>query len=413
MRHDTDCRLCESKDLAQFLDLGYLPIADSFTDFDSSKDPDSRFPLAVNICKACGWHQLTHVIEPEILYQQDYPYDSRVTKTGKLHWDSFAESVVSKYGVKQGDLIVDIGSNTGALLDSFKNFSENVRGIDPSETAAKIAIENKIPTTVSFFNRNSVLEIIESSGQASVVTATNSFAHVDDVSTWVENINLLLASDGVLIIESPHVLQLIRNNQFDTIYHEHLSYISITPLINFFKQRNLYIIRVEKTQIHGGSIRIHVSKNPLLVDKTLSEILEEEYGSGIFEFENLLYFASKVTSLRMKLRKILNEIANKGQSIGIVSAPAKGMTLINYINLSDFKVLGISDRSNLKIGKYAPGTGLRVMTDAALLALEPDYVLVLAWNFAEEIIENIQAISYKNLKFIIPIPDPVIYSKND
>jgi hypothetical protein len=409
MRHDTDCRICESSDLVQFLDLGNSPIADSFTDFDFSKDPNSRFPLAVNVCKACGWHQLTHVIEPEILYQQDYPYDSRVTKTGKLHWDSFAESVARNYRINQGDLVVDIGSNTGALLDSFKNFSENVQGVDPSETAAKIAIQNAIPTVVSFFNRDSVLKIIESSGQARVVTATNSFAHVDDVLTWVDNIDLLLSPHGVLLIESPHVLELIKNNQFDTIYHEHLSYVSLTPLVDFFEKRNLHVIRVEKTQIHGGSIRIHISKNSSLRDGSVSEIIEEESKAGIFELENLLSFSNRVTNLRHKLQKMLSDISLGENSIGIISAPAKGMTMLNFLDLSELNIVGISDRSHLKIGKFAPGTGLRVLTDAQLLALEPNYLLVLAWNFAEEIIENIQAMSNKKLKFIIPIPDPVIH----
>ena len=409
MRHDTDCRICESSDLVQFLDLGHSPIADSFTDFDFSKDPHSRFPLAVNVCKACGWHQLTHVIEPEILYQRDYPYDSRVTKTGKLHWDSFAESVARNYRINQGDLVVDIGSNTGALLDSFKNFSENVQGVDPSETAAKIAIQNAIPTVVSFFNRDSVLKIIESSGQARVVTATNSFAHVDDVSTWIDNIDLLLSPDGVLLIESPHVLELIKNNQFDTIYHEHLSYISLTPLVNFFEKRNLHVIRVEKTQIHGGSIRIHISKSSSLRDGSVSKIIEEELEAGIFELENLSLFSNRVTNLRNKLQKMLSDISIGENSIGIISAPAKGMTMLNFLDLSELNIVGISDRSHLKIGKFAPGTGLRVLTDAQLLALEPNYLLVLAWNFAEEIIENIQSMSNKKLKFIIPIPDPVIH----
>jgi SAM-dependent methyltransferase len=409
MRNDVDCRICESRDLLLFLDLGNLPIADAFTDIDHSTDPYSRFPLAVNLCKQCGWHQLSHVIEPEILYQQDYPYDSRVTKTGKRHWDSFAYSVASHYGIKQGDVIVDIGSNTGALLDSFKFFSESVQGVDPSETASEIARKNNIPTVVSFFNKDAVHEIIATIGNASVVTATNSFAHVDDVSAWVENVKLLLSPQGVLIIESPHVLQLIKNNQFDTIYHEHLSYVSVKPLVEFFKKRGLHIIRVEKTVIHGGSIRIHVCKNESLVDSSVSEIIKEESQARISEIDNLLLFANRITDLREKLQNILFDITSRNETIGIVSAPAKGMTLINSLNLSNLNIVGISDRSHLKIGKFAPGIGLKVLNDSELLSLEPNYLLILAWNFAEEIIGNIQTMSNKKNKYIVPIPDPVIY----
>ncbi|CAB4820988.1 MAG: methyltransferase domain-containing protein [Actinobacteria bacterium] len=410
---DTDCRLCGSKELILYLDLGELPIADAFTKVPTRGNRDYYFPLKVNICSACGWSQLSHVVDSEILYQRDYPYDSRVTDTGEKHWSAFAEKTIDKYSLNNHDLVLDIGSNTGALLQQFRSRGIKTVGVDPSKTASDIANQTGISTINDFFNESSSMEILNKYGAPKVITSTNSFAHVDDLVSWMKNVSRILDTNGVLIIESPHILELLRFTQFDTVYHEHLSYISIAPLIPFFKTFGFRIIDVEKQSIHGGSIRIHVSKNSgFETMDSVPEIVREEENFGLRELSRLNDFALAVTLVKTELSQMLLEIRNRGESVAIASAPAKGMTLINYIEIDDNQIASLSDKSDLKIGRYAPGTAMLVETDSQLLALKPDYILILAWNFAPEIMKNLLQGALKRPQFIIPIPRPVIMSPN-
>ena len=404
---DKNCRLCNSTELNEYLDLGLTPPADRFTTLPNKHELEYYFPLKVNMCTSCGWHQLSHVVDPKVLYQEDYPYDSTVTETGKEHWRKFANDIATSYNLSSNCLILDIGSNTGALLQSFFDIGFRVIGIDPSMTAAAIAENKGISTIPDFFNDKSSDILHNSFGKASVITATNSFAHVDDLQNWIENVDKILEKNGILIVEAPHLLSLINNLEFDTIYHEHLSYVSVNPLIQFFKKYGFEINKVEKQLIHGGSLRLHISRiGTFEIEESVLDIIEEEKKSGIYEMKTLEIFAESVVKIKQALQEILQNIYDNKQTLAIASAPAKGMTLLHYIKVKENQVLAISDKSHLKIGKYIPGFDLKVVTDEELLSLEPDFILILAWNFAPEIIRNLKS-EFKN-KFIIPIPNPVI-----
>jgi SAM-dependent methyltransferase len=404
---DKDCRLCNSKELEEYLDLGLTPPADRFTALSNKDELEYYFPLKVNICKNCGWHQLSHVVDPKILYQEDYPYDSTVTETGRLHWRNFSTEIAERYNLESDSLVLDIGSNTGALLQSFVEIGIKVIGIDPSKTATMIAERKGIHTITDFFNKESSDTLIKEYGKPNVITATNSFAHVDDLQSWIENVDRVLEINGVIIIEAPHLLSLINNLEFDTIYHEHLSYVSVSPLINFFSRYGFEINKVEKQLIHGGSLRMHVSRTGTFqVEQNTIEIIEEEKRSGIYDLKNLSIFADSVVSIKLKLQKILQNIYDSNQTVAIASAPAKGMTLLHYVGIKEKEILAVSDKSHLKIGKFLPGLDLKVVTDKEMLKLKPDFILILAWNFAPEIIKNLKS-EYNN-KFIIPIPNPMI-----
>ena len=242
------------------LDLGLTNLADEFTSYDNTGDHDVKFPLAVNSCSACGWMQTSIVVDPTRLYQMDYPYDSSITHTGQLHWVELA-SASRRFFSKQNDLrSLDIGANVGSLVKEFENLGFEAFGVDPSDTATRIANSRELQVENAFFNLSFATEQAKSGKLFDIITATNVFAHIDDLDDWLNGILLVLKNKGILIIEVPHVLNLILQNQFDTIYHEHLSYVSIKPLLKYLENFGLGIFHVEERTIHGGTIRIYVSR---------------------------------------------------------------------------------------------------------------------------------------------------------
>ena len=398
------CRVCGSSDLHKFLDLGLTHLADRFLIDKQEMLNDLKFPLAVNVCGSCGWHQLTVVVDESLMYVENYPYDSRTTETGQKHWAELTIKAISLFERNKNEIkVLDIGSNTGALLSEFKIRGCKVLGIDPSIDACRIAQTFGIDSVVDFFDKTAVNKLIDESFYPDIITSTNSFAHTDDLSSWLSLVERILSPNGVLIIEAPHVLNLFTLNQFDTIYHEHLSYVSLTPLIKLFQSHNLTIFNVEEVDIHGGSIRIFAGKNQNVVNESVAKLASRESELRISNLTFLLDFAKSVEKNRDVLRDFLTNLVKSGKTIGILSAPAKGMTYFSYCGLSQYKILGISDKNPLKINKFAPGTGLRVITDAELIAIAPDYLLILAWNFKNEIISNMVKLGYRN-KFIVGVP---------
>ena len=399
------CRVCNSANLRSVLDLGQTHLADGFLEIESKTGTGELFPLILNVCMNCGWHQLSITVNSELLYVNDYPYDSRTTDTGKKHWEDFAKSVVSEFfSNKKNVKVLDIGSNTGALLSEFKEIGCETLGIDPSNDAAEVAYSFGIENLVTFFDESALKQLKMRNFSPDVITSTNSFAHTNDLRNWLKLAEEILTQTGVLVIEAPHALELFQNSEYDTIYHEHLSYLSIAPLVSLFEEMNLPIFHVEKNTIHGGSVRIYASKQNKVVSDSVSSIVDIELASKIFDIDFLDDFAIKVASKRAEIKMLMSELQKKKKRIGVVSAPAKGMTFLSYNDLTDFELIGISDKNPMKIGKYAPGCGLRVVSDEDLLKLEPDYLLILAWNFKDEIMKNLRNMGYRN-NFIVGIPD--------
>jgi hypothetical protein len=373
-------------------------------------DPVTFYPLTVHICEDCGFCQLGYVVPPEILYQDNYPYESSTTETGKRHYHDFAESVVNDYRFGKGDLAVDIGSNVGVLLQGFKLHGLDIRGVDPAPNICEIAERRGIPTINDFFGKAAAEAILAEHGPASVITGTNVFAHVDKLKAFMDSIKMLLhPAKGIFVIEAPHLLHLITSLEYDTIYHEHLSYISIEPLVPFFSRSGMEVIKVEQKDIHGGSVRIFVSaKGNYAVDKSVSEVVAMERAEKLRDLATLTAFARKVERNKAELNLLLYKLKSEGKRIVGVSAPAKGMTLLNYCHI-DRQILDyVTEKSTLKIGLYTPGSHIPVYPDSRLLEDRPDYALLLAWNFAEEIMRNNQKYRDQGGKFIIPIPVPTI-----
>jgi hypothetical protein len=405
-----NCRVCKSKSLSKFLDLGFHPPSDQFRKKDQLNDPVIYYPLDVYICEDCGFVQLGYVVSPEILYQDNYPYESSTTLTGKKHYHDFAEFVVKDFNFGKDDLAVDIGSNVGVLLEGFRLMGLQIQGIDPAPNICAIAEQKGIPTINDFFGASAVEKIINTKGKASVITATNVFAHVDDLHSFMDAIQLLIDNDkGIFIIEAPHFMHLVKSLEYDTIYHEHLSYISIEPLVPFFEKFGMEIIKVEQKDIHGGSIRIFVSnKSNYPVHNSVSDIIKLEQEEQLRDKDRLLIFANKVKENKAQLNQLIHHLKSEGKKIVAVSAPAKGMTLLNYCKFDKEVLDYVTEKSELKIGLYTPGDYIPVLPDSYLLEDMPDYALLLAWNFSKEIMGNNSEYRRRGGKFIIPIPVPTI-----
>lgn len=405
-----DCRVCKSKNLFKFLDLGFHPPSDQFKMTEQLNDPVIYYPLDVYICESCGFIQLGFVVAPEILYQDNYPYESSTTQTGKKHYHEFSESIVKDFRFSKNDLVVDIGSNVGVLLEGFQSMGLRIQGIDPAANICEIANKKGIPTINDFFGENAVRKVLADKGKASIITATNVFAHVDDLYAFMDAVQHLVdEKKGIFIIEAPHFLHLVKSLEYDTIYHEHLSYISVGPLVSFFEKFGMEIIKVEQKDIHGGSIRIFVSnKGNYPVHHSVVDIIQLEKDEQLRDKDRLLLFAVKVQENKARLCQLIHQLKSEGKKIVAISAPAKGMTLLNYCKL-DAQILDYAtEKSALKIGLHTPGAHIPVFPDSHLLEDMPDYALLLAWNFSKEIISNNKEYRNRGGKFIIPIPVPEI-----
>jgi len=403
------CRMCKSENIESFLDLGTTPLADGFLTEIQLQKPEPKYPLNVCMCNNCGLAQLSYVVPPELMYDSNYPYESSTTKTGSEHFFKMAQQITQRFNLKEHSLVVDIGSNVGVLLQGFKNQNMRVVGIEPSSNIAKIAISEGIDTIPSFFNDEAVINIIKNFQHASVVTATNVFAHIGDLDLFIENVKKLLNQEGIFIFEAPYFVNLLENMEYDTIYHEHLAYLSIKPLVNFFKIHEMELFDVQQTSIHGGSIRCFIGRSgQYKVTTAVNDLLELENEKQIYNMSRLKEFSERVKNHRIQLVKLLNKLKNDGKKIVCISAPAKGMTLLNYCEIDNSICDYVTEKANLKIGKFTPGTHIPIKEDAFLLRDMPDYALLLAWNFAEEIIQNNEEYRKKGGKFIIPIPNPII-----
>lgn len=400
--------MCEGNNLELFLNLGNIPLVDRFFSEDEL-DCERLYPLTVYLCIDCGLVQLGFVVPATDLFNQNYAYESSTTKNRRKNHDELAQHVCQNFKLRKNSLVVDIGSNVGVLLKSFQNRGMSVVGVDASANIVEKANQLGIETILGFFDEQIASDIVLKYGKASIVTATNLFAHIQNYHEFIVALKKLLYDDGIFVFQVPHFLKLVKHIEYDTIYHEHISYFGLKPLIKFFDMFQMEIFDVLETDIDGGSIRCFVSKKDTFpVSSNIKKILDIENNEQIYDLERLKKFENDVVKQKSDLIDMLTKLKNSGKRIVGVGAPAKGMTLLNYCNIGNEYLEYITEKSLLKIGKYCPGVHIPVVSDDKLLSDKPDYALILAWNFAEEIIKNLD--EYKKLggKFLIPIPSPKI-----
>lgn len=400
------CQICDCPDLEPVIFLGYLPPVNKMHQIGERPCEESSYPAQVLYCPRCHLVQLGLVVDAKILFPKEYPYTSSTTKILRDNFAQLYQECIKLIDLDRQDLIVDIGSNDGNLLSNFQG-RYRVLGVTPEEIG-RIAIERGIPTILDYFNNDTALKIRREFGQARVVTATNVFAHIDNVNEVLGYILEILSEDGIFISESHYLLPLIKTLQYDTIYHEHLRYYSLTSLKYLLEMHGLEVFYARRIPTHGGSIRVYASrKGRYPKNDNVDKLLEAEAGV-VLDKNNLLEFAQKVTLSKLELLSLLCGIKKKGCRIYGISAPSRASTLINYTGLNE----GIIDcvleiKGSYKIGKYMPGTLIPVLEEDKLFQDQPEYALLFSWHIADELIPKLKTKGF-NGKFIIPLPIPKI-----
>ncbi len=405
---NTRCRICKSPELQQFLSLGKMPPANSFLTLDQLTEPEMTFPLDVCLCNNCALVQLQDVVDPEMMFK-NYLYASSTSGSFRAHFQSFAEHVYHRFHLDSQSLVIDVGSNDGILLKPFKELGARVLGVDPAENLAKQAMEAGIDTLPIFFGIKAAHIIAETRGKAHIVTANNVFAHVDDLDSFVRAVRAVLREDGVFIFEVPYLADLLAKNLFDTIYHEHLSYFSLRPLLYQFQKQEMQILDVQKVDSHGGSLRVFVrNQTSGEIAESVQKFLSLEEELRIYSLETWQSFSDRVQQNREKFRNLMRELKSAGKRIAGYGAPAKGNTLLNYFGITNKELEYIADDSPLKQNLFTPGSHIPVSSPDRLSVDRPDYVLILAWNFADSIMGRLSSFRNSGGKFILPVPSPEV-----
>ena len=402
----THCQICDKTPLDSILFLGYLPPVNDFHPIGERPEEEPSYPAEVLYCDRCHLVQSGLIVDPKVIFPSSYPYTSSTTKALRDNFAELYKESTSLYEIDTDDLVIDIGSNDGNLLSNFKE-KHKVLGVTP-EDIGKIAVEKGIPTIIDYFTKKVAEKIKEEYGKAKIITATNTFAHVDNVNDVVESILEVLQDDGIFITESHYILSMMEMNQFDTIYHEHLRHYSIHSLQYLFNLHGLEIIHAKKIPSHAGSIRVYAArkgKYPVL--DTVTPLLEAEKNT-ILKKEHLLEFRKRVILTKLELASLLYNIKKEGKRIYGIGAPSRGTTLIHYVGIDE----GIIDctleiKGSQKMNKLIPGTLMPVLEESKLFLDQPEYAFIFAWNIADALVEKLREKGFKG-KFIVPLPTPRI-----
>ena len=403
----TRCQISNSKKLDSLIFLGYLPPVNTLRKIGSTPEEEISFPAELLYCNKSKLAQLGCIVDKEILFPYSYPYTSSTTKILRENFVNLYKDTQKIIKLKKDDLIIDIGSNDGNLLSNFKN-NHKVLGVTP-EKIGKIAIKKGIPTIIDYFNEKTSSKIIKKYGKAKVITATNVFAHIDNINNIVKSILKTLTLDGIFISESHYLLPLIKTVQYDTIYHEHLRYYSLASLNYLFKKHNLEIIDTKEIPTHGGSIRVYAARKRLYkISKNVKKQFKKE--SKFLNKKSFNQFRKNVVNSKVNLFNIIKKIKGKNKTIFGVGAPSRASTLINYLSLDqDIIDCVLEIKGSYKIGNYIPGTKIPILDEKILIKRKPNYLILFSWHIKNELKKNLKKKGFKG-KFIIPLPVPKIES---
>ncbi|MFM7583971.1 MAG: class I SAM-dependent methyltransferase [Caldilinea sp.] len=401
----TKCRICGAAELQAVLSLGHTPLANSLLTAAQLDSPEATYPLEVVFCPTCTLVQITETVPPEVLFG-NYLYFSSFSDTVLHNARTLVEQLVQRRHLDTTSLAGEIASNDGYLLKNYQTYGIPVLGIEPARNIAATAQANGIRTLNRFFDAYVGAELAAAGEQADVIHANNVLAHVADLHGVVSGLRQWLKAAGVAVIEAPYLKDTIDQTEFDQIYHEHLCYFSLTALKTLFADHALKIVDVEHLPIHGGSLRVYVTHAdaPEAVQPSVAAWLDEEQEWGVARLDFYRNFGAKVAQLKTDLRNLLAGIKTAGHRIVVYGASAKGSTLLNYFGLGQETIDYVVDRSTVKQGLYTPGTHLQIVPPERLLADQPDYVLLLTWNFATEILEQQAEYRRRGGRFILPIP---------
>jgi len=401
------CRSCNQQGIEIFLDLGLKPPSDRIMTKEMMNQPEPFYPLEVAFCPHCTLVQILETIPPEDLFTDGYEYYSSFLPTLLKHSRENVLDLIKSRKLNAESFIIELASNDGYLLKNYVKMGIPVLGIDPAPGQAKAGEKAGVPTLNTFFTKDLADKLCDEGKQADVVHANNVLAHVADTNGFVEGIHILLKENGIAVIEVPYLKELIDHCEFDTIYHEHLCYFSVTALDYLFRRHSLFLNEVKKIPIHGGTLRLYVEPKEA-VGESVIKMLADEADQKMDQVVYYKNFSEKVNHLKYKLYDLLRSLKTKGNTIAAYGAAAKGTMMINHVDIDTDLIDFVVDRNIHKHGKYMPGKHLPIFNTEKLLKEMPDFVLILAWNFAEEIMEQQKEYQKKGGRFIIPVPEPKI-----
>lgn len=406
------CRFCGQPLQKTFVDLGMSPLCESYVPYERLDAMEPFYPLNVLVCENCLLVQLREYVRAEDIYSE-YAYFSSYSDSWLDHVRRYAEMAVNRFRLGPKNLVVEVASNDGYLLQYFVAQGVPVLGIEPAANVAKVAQEKGIPSLVKFFGRKTAEELVVGGNRADLLVGNNVLAHVPDLNDFVDGLKVLLAPGGTITMEFAHLLQLMEGNQFDTIYHEHFSYLSFIVTERVFAAHGLTIFDAEELSTHGGSLRIyarHAEEADRPVLQSVEKLRHKEMDAGYGQIETYLGFGDRVAETKRKLLDFLIAARRKGKHIAGYGAPGKGNTLLNYCGIRTDFVDYTVDRNPYKQGQFLPGTHIPIFPPERLAQTRPDYILILPWNLKDEIMAQLAYARDWGAQFVVPIPEVEVYT---
>ncbi|MBI2020927.1 class I SAM-dependent methyltransferase [Candidatus Giovannonibacteria bacterium] len=400
------CQICGNKKLELVLSLGHQPVVQAYLRTEDLTKPETTYPLNFSRCPKCGLLQLDSIVDPKIVFPKNYPYRTGLTNMLIRNFEELAEESLKENRFKKGDLVIDIGSNDGTLLQSFKKRGARVLGIEPTD-AAKVANKNGIATLQEYFTKDSVKQILNKYGKAKIVTATNVFAHIPNPVPLTKNIKSILSPEGVFVSESQYLMDIVEKFEFDTIYHEHLRFYSLKPLSKLFALTGLNLVDAKRISAAGGSIRVYAARGGKL-SAGAKQLIKEEEKAGLYSPARWKKFSADALFAKNDLLSLLIGLKKNGARIVGITSSARSNTLLGFTKI-DRGILDYTGEKNgsPKIGMFTPGTHIPVVDESKIFKEQPEYALMLSWHIGEELAQIFQKNGYKG-KFIIPLPKPRI-----
>lgn len=402
-----NCRFCKTQLKDVFVDLVNSPASNSYLTKEQLDEPEIFYPLKIYVCNKCKLVQIDEYKKSNDIFDKDYAYFSSYSSSWLNHAKNYVEMIIKKLSLNNNSLVIEIASNDGYLLQYFKEKQIPCLGIEPTNNTAKIAREKGVEVIEEFFGSS----LAQTLKKSDLILGNNVLAHVPNINDFVKGLKIALKENGTITMEFPHLLKLIIENQFDTIYHEHFSYLSFYTVKQIFEAQGLKLYDVEKLSTHGGSLRIYAThlENGITISQNVENLLEEEKSFGLFDMQIYQDFQVKADKVKYDLLEFLLKVKKENEKVVAYGAAAKGNTLLNYAGIKNDLIKFVVDKSPYKQGKYLPASHIQIVTEEKIIELKPDYILILPWNIKDEIMNQLQYTKEWNGKFVIAVPKLEIF----